>query len=63
MDKDAFFTTPHRRLNLLTGEWVLVSPQRTARPWQGIIGAPPGETGVGHTKLIVSEPRLGCHPA
>lgn len=26
---------PHRRLNLLTGEWVLVSPQRTARPWQG----------------------------
>src|SRR3954471_22411869 len=27
--------TPHRRLNLLTNEWVLVSPQRTARPWQG----------------------------
>lgn len=26
---------PHRRLNLLTGEWVLVSPQRTERPWQG----------------------------
>src|SRR5271165_5007994 len=25
----------HRRLNLLTGEWVLVSPHRTARPWQG----------------------------
>jgi UDPglucose--hexose-1-phosphate uridylyltransferase len=28
-------TTPHRRLNRLTGEWVLVSPHRTARPWQG----------------------------
>lgn len=30
-------TTPHvhRRLNLLTGEWVLVSPHRTQRPWQG----------------------------
>ena len=26
---------PHRRLNILTGEWVLVSPHRTARPWQG----------------------------
>lgn len=26
---------PHRRLNALTGEWVLVSPHRTSRPWQG----------------------------
>jgi UDPglucose--hexose-1-phosphate uridylyltransferase len=26
---------PHRRLNILTGEWVLVSPHRTKRPWQG----------------------------
>ena len=26
---------PHRRLNLLTGEWVLVSPHRMDRPWQG----------------------------
>ncbi len=26
---------PHRRHNPLTGEWVLVSPHRTQRPWQG----------------------------
>lgn len=26
---------PHRRLNALTNEWVLVSPHRTTRPWQG----------------------------
>jgi UDPglucose--hexose-1-phosphate uridylyltransferase len=25
----------HRRLNLLTGEWILVSPHRAQRPWQG----------------------------
>jgi len=31
---------PHRRLNLLTGEWLLVSPQRLTRPWQGMEEAP-----------------------
>lgn len=25
----------HKRLNILTGEWVLVSPHRAKRPWQG----------------------------
>ena len=26
---------PHRRRNLLTGRWILVSPHRAGRPWQG----------------------------
>ena len=32
---------PHRRQNPLTGDWVLVSPQRTQRPWLGQVEKPP----------------------
>ena len=32
---EIFKNSPHRRLNILTGEWVQVSPHRTQRPWQG----------------------------
>ena len=31
---------PHRRFNALSGEWVLVSPHRSKRPWQGQQEAP-----------------------
>lgn len=34
---------PHRRRNPLTGEWVLVSPHRTQRPWQGETSPSAGE--------------------
>jgi UDPglucose--hexose-1-phosphate uridylyltransferase len=30
--------SPHRRYNPLRRQWVLVSPQRTQRPWQGEVG-------------------------
>lgn len=37
------FHYPHRRFNALTGEWILVSPQRTNRPWQGSVEEAPEE--------------------
>ncbi len=37
------FDRPHRRLNLLTGEWVLVSPHRARRPWLGQVEKTHGE--------------------
>jgi len=37
------FERPHRRLNPLTREWVLVSPHRDKRPWQGQVEKPSAE--------------------
>ncbi len=43
MSDQTFIPTehPHRRQNLLTGEWVLVSPHRTKRPWLGQVERTP----------------------
>ena len=40
----------HRRLNPLTREWVLVSPHRAERPWQG------------HVETVLPEARATYDP-
>ncbi len=39
LSPSALLHQPHRRLNPLTGRWVLVSPHRSARPWLGQVDA------------------------
>jgi UDPglucose--hexose-1-phosphate uridylyltransferase len=51
-----------RRRNLLTGEWVLVSPHRLLRPWQGETSAPAPAAGPAHDPacyLCPRNPRAG----
>jgi len=38
------FSRPHRRYNPLTNEWILVSPHRADRPWQGQVEKRPPES-------------------
>ncbi len=42
------FESPHRRFNPLTREWVLVSPHRTRRPWQGKVEKAPAPATVSY---------------
>ncbi len=54
--------TPHRRLNPLTGDWVLVSPHRATRPWLGQVEKTPPENLPAYDPscyLCPSNPRAG----
>ena len=42
--KNTLEDIPHTRLNLLTGEKILVSPHRSKRPWQGQVEDLPSDT-------------------
>ena len=39
---------PHRRFNPLLREWILVSPHRTQRPWQGQVESATARSGVSY---------------
>jgi UDPglucose--hexose-1-phosphate uridylyltransferase len=46
MNLEKLLATPHKRFNPLLREWVLVSPQRTQRPWQGKVEKLPAAASV-----------------
>lgn len=64
METNAIWTRPHRRFNPLLREWILVSPQRAQRPWQGKHERnvePPGVTFDPSCYLCPGNSRAGGH--
>lgn len=60
----SFFQKPHKRYNPLTGEWILVSPHRISRPWQGKVEELPPDTRPEHDPkcyLCPGNTRAGGH--
>src|SRR5215831_13942385 len=53
MTLDDLLHRPHRRFNPLTREWVVVSPQRMERPWQGLVEKPPQPAAVAYKSTFV----------
>jgi len=67
MTMHELFESPHRRFNPLTREWVLVSPHRTRRPWQGRVEKAPAPATVSYDPecyLCPGNARAGgiCNP-